>query len=90
VRRPLGVSVAPFGSVAKEGRVVERVYFFPMPMFSIKPDSKIQNVAFFWLTEGGSLAALREASCLSCERTLISNQGEVVVKKGVDLVAHGP
>jgi len=31
VRGPLGVSVAPFGSVAKEGRVAERVYFFPMP-----------------------------------------------------------
>jgi hypothetical protein len=38
--------------------------------FSTKPDSKIQNVVLLWLAEGGSLATLREASCLSCERTL--------------------
>jgi len=31
VKGPLGVSVAPFGSVAKEGRIAERVYFFPVP-----------------------------------------------------------
>ncbi len=45
VRGPLGVSVAPFGSVAKEGHVAERVYFFLVP-FPWIPGEVIDKARF--------------------------------------------
>ncbi len=45
VRGPLGVPVSPFGCVAKEGRVAERVNFFPVPFPWIP--GKVFNKACF-------------------------------------------
>jgi hypothetical protein len=42
--------------------------------FLMMPDSKIQYVLFHWLASGGSLATLRDAPCLSRNRTLIRDK----------------